>query len=85
MHQGGIVATGSWDKTLKVNVHPLFPPNSIAFPCLFRLFFFSQHMVADAEKHVPPLPTRIPTSIGISGHLLHWLLWNSRKDVMPWT
>jgi len=47
MAQAGILATGSWDKTLKVQVS-LFPPNSIRF-----LFFssFSQHMVTDAGKH----------------------------------
>ena len=38
MGQGGILATGSWDKTLKVQVTP-FPPSSIIFfvprPLLF--------------------------------------------------
>ena len=47
--QGGIIATGSWDKTLKVKTHPLFPQNSIlSFFFLFCLLYFSQHMVTDA-------------------------------------
>ena len=49
MAQGGILATGSWDKTLKVQV-TLFPtPNSIRF-----FFFFPSTWFTDAGKHAPP-------------------------------
>ena len=49
MAQAGILATGSWDKTLRVRIHSLFPPNSIPFPLLC---LFTQHMVTDAGKRV---------------------------------
>ena len=66
MGQGGILATGSWDKTLRVREHPLFAPNSISF--LLLLYLLTQHMVTDAGKRV----RRIPISIGISDRPFHW-------------
>ena len=43
MPQGGILATGSWDKTLKVRVHQISPPDSIrpSFPLFFFLSTWS--------------------------------------------
>ena len=72
MGQGGILATGSWDKTLKVQVIPLFPPNSIRFLCFYS---FSQCTVTDAGKHAPnqvlgPPITRSACHRGTQGPML---------------
>ena len=80
MAQAGILVTGSWDKTLKVQVHPFSHPAQFVVFLLFVPSFFSQHMVTDAGKHTPSPES----SIGTSDRPPHWLLWNSRNDVTPW-
>jgi len=47
MAQAGILATGSWDKTLKVRSALVYHPTQ------FVVSFLSQHMVTDAGKFAP--------------------------------
>ena len=82
MPQGGILVTGSWDKTLKVRVYSCTPPNSIRSGFSLLVLLFSQHMVTDTGKHVPPnqvLGPPIARPVGYCGSQ-GTLLCHGRKE-----